>query len=603
MAEPLPLELLQMQEAIRDAHAARLAADLDERLGTQRAREEKAKEEEEERALQPRAQGGEVAPRYWASKRKTGPVVGGQMVPRESYNLLKDMKNVDLDTALFWGIGHSWMANFGLTGGEAENHGETSRVRCMVSESNPPIILMELASVSTFNMLDAVLGADIQGMQQAIQDNLVSRSRSAKDYPLGYVLQGAGPHFCPGGNHHPVTPPGGNAFTMSTLITSWWNVQFREHALPGITAITGSAVGGGVAISVNTTQRVAAANASMSFGNLSRGASPLMWLSANLVGEIGMAEAVSIYLTDGTVSGYGALKAGLVMGVSPNIAQVKSRAIAISRQIASSPTSRLVCLQLPHLNTHRFAMEATGFMYNSRAGAMFANVSGKKGKAAGETAAVQAKRRPFLTNKTAGSSSDARGGRQEDDAEEEASRSRGSREPAQRDRGHSEPPRPFPEFINARPVHVSSCDTPCGQCGSRGMDGTIYGDSYYCKVCWPKLGLTTGASSASPPGGFVVESGAAASSSQPPPARAKTRCSACGAHSRSGQYGGGAYASEFYCGACWSGWRGTGRGRPEGAGFFTDVSTTDNDYDSGTDGTVINSDCVSAASVSDVEWW
>lgn len=310
------------------------------------------------------------------------------------------------------------------------------------------------------------------------------------------------------------------------------------------------------------------------------------------------------------------------MGVASTIPATKSKALNIVRGIASNPAGRLVVHQGIDLNTQRFLMEATGFMFNSKAGSMFANV--KKG-AAHELAAPMGVKSKRPLQAPDDKRRALRGSEHDEDAEEEARRSASSRQRKER----SGRPRPFPDRIAVHPVHVSCCDTPCAQCGSRGTDGTIYGDTYYCEVCWPLLGLDTLASSSAAAAGFspsslggrgeegatgvwspteaahqVAGSSSRASAVQSgkPPQRTKMSCSSCGAASHSGQWGGGTYASDFYCGGCWKRWRGGGRPH-DGGGFHTDVSTTDNDYESGTDATIINSDVASATDGSDVEWW
>mmetsp|Transcript_45784 Transcript_45784/g.131257 ORF Transcript_45784/g.131257 Transcript_45784/m.131257 type:complete len:581 (+) Transcript_45784:144-1886(+) len=567
------------QEA-QELRTQRLRADLEERLAVQEARALRASKGEAEAALQSADMGKDTS-KYWVSEAK-GPVIGGQFVPREPYNLLRNSQTNDYDTAYYWQLGHSWMCNFGLVGQEAE--AEEPRARVLLTQTTPAIVLFELNSLATFNMLDPVIGLDIDAMHTAVSECLMNRSRHSSNYPVSYVLQGVGPHFCPGGNHHPVSPVGGTPFQMSPFITSIWNVRFREHAIPGITAIQGSAVGGGVAISTNTTQRVAVANSSMAFGNLSRGASPLMWLSGNLVDEVGMANAVSLYLTDATVSAYGALKSGLIMGVGSTIANTKNRAMLISRSIACSPAGRLVANQHLELNTHRFAMEAMGFGFNSKSGSMFANV--KKGAAAHETAPLRTKK-PLPMGHSRGGP--LKGAAEEEDDEDEEARygdDQGRGTASGSSKHTKERPRPFPERVAMRPVHVSSCDTPCARCGTQGTDGTIYGDFYYCDGCWPRVGRNMEA------GGASVAAGQQASSRREGEQRTRFRCTSCSTSTHSGQWGAGMHASEFFCNTCWRRW----------SGGPSDVSTTDNDNDSGTDATIINSDCVSATDGSDTDW-
>merc|ERR1740121_334465 len=262
-------------------------------------------------------------------------------------------------------------------------------------------------------------------------------------------------------------------------------------------------------------------------------------------------------------------------------------------------------------------MEATGFMFNSKAGSMFANVKG----AAHELAAAPAKtkRLPLAggeKRRQATLRGHASSGGGDDDEQDEADRDfaaaamRRRKDRAGGGGGDSQRPRPFPERVGAQPVHVACCDTPCGQCGARGTDGTIYGDTYYCEVCWPLLGLGGGGTSSLPATAAAVQvEGQTSRSGSAQPAKPKMTCSSCGAASHSGQWGGGAYSSAFYCSGCWRRWQGGGRPLGGGgsfggaSGFHTDVSTTDNDLDSGTDATIINSDVASATDGSDAEWW
>jgi len=472
-------------------------------------------------------------------------------VPREPYNLLRNSQTNDYDTAYFWALGHSWMCNFGLFGQDAE--GEEPRTRVLLTKTNPAIVLFEFNSLSTFNMLDPVIGADIDAMNKAVAENLMNRTRHSSQTPVGYVLQGVGPHFCPGGNHHPVAPPGGTPFQMGPHITSIWNVKFRQHALPGITAIQGSAVGGGVAVSTNTTQRVAVANASLSFGNLSRGASPLMWLSGNLVDEMGTANAVALYLTDSTVSAYGALKSGLIAAVGSSIANTKNRAMLMARALASAPATRLVANHHLDLDTHRFAREALGFQFNSKSGSMFANIKG-------ENVDVLATKRP-IKRLTTGSKADNADKEDEDGANQKAQSSSATKK--------KETPKPFP----SRATLVESSELPCARCGGEGLSGTNSGDFFYCSRCLPRadarpISQATTVQTPIPvdacdlPCGVCQGQGAAGMISgndfyckncwntwESAQNSAKT-CCYCGVSGVAGS----SYGAEYYCTPCWSWW-------------------------------------------------
>mmetsp|Transcript_84756 Transcript_84756/g.182760 ORF Transcript_84756/g.182760 Transcript_84756/m.182760 type:complete len:660 (-) Transcript_84756:32-2011(-) len=576
-----------------------------ERRKAQREREREAEEKMFEKHQEERQAKAEA---------KAGPpVVGSVFIPREAYNLVQFRQQSDLVVATFWNSAHSWQGNFGLWGMDAE--GEDPRVRVLVTQSSPAVVLMELNSLATFNMLDPVIGFDMGMMHDTVNQCLLKRDRHSHGYPLGFVLQGVGPHFCPGGNHHPVSPHGATPLQMSTHSSALINARFREHSMPGITAITGSAVGGGVAIATLTTQRVCASNASMAFGNLSRGASPMMWLSKNLPNEVGMSAAISIYLEDRTAGAYGCVKSGLAMAVAPNLAATKARALTIVKNIAQLPSARLLAHQHCQFDLFQFNADNAAFMFNSLSGQMFSNVKGaakkKKAVAAHETLALD----------SSGSKEPASLGQRpwEGDGDVESQEQLLQQRKTVRERGATQggaAPQPFPDHIGAQPIRVGAYDdASCGQCGSRGMDGTIYGDVFYCRTCWPRMGLDPAEASATdeeagaaPAGRVATRRSAAARgphASQKVAGDVHQACTWCGKFSPGGQWGRGAYAWNYYCPPCWGQWQGPPGAAPGGAaggnGFSTDIST--DVTDSGTEGTVFDSDGICFTDGSDSEWW
>ncbi|CAJ1350670.1 unnamed protein product, partial [Effrenium voratum] len=193
-------------------------------------------------------------------------------------------------------------------------------------------------------------GSDFMMMMDAYQIHM-TRSHSRSTVPLAAVLQGAGPHLCPGGNHHPVAPPGATPFQMASVASSsLFVVRLKELCIPTVVAITGNAIGGGVAVSLNNTERVLAQNGTAAFGNISRGACPIMMLSKHLPQHVGLTAAIDIYLTDATFSANAVLKAGMVSRISADIRSTKATALAMARRWAAFPGARLAVMVQPTLS-------------------------------------------------------------------------------------------------------------------------------------------------------------------------------------------------------------------------------------------------------------
>lgn len=294
-------------------------------------------------------------------------LIGTGLLPSQ-YNRMTDVNHHGSYTrAYWWGLAHSWQSKFGLSGfAEVEE----TKCRALLSHTSPPVMLLELNSKHTFNMLDPVLCTDFNMMMDAYHMHL-TKAKSRNSLPLAAVLQGAGPHLCPGGNHHPVAPEGATPFQMASVAaSSIFVVRLKELCIPTVVAITGNAIGGGVAVSLNGTERVIAQNGSAAFGNLSRGACPIMMLSKHLPQHVGLTAAIDIYLTDSTFSANAVQKAGMVSRISADIRSTKATALAMARKMASLPGARLAVMVQPPLSVERYEDEAYGIYTCGRTGQM-----------------------------------------------------------------------------------------------------------------------------------------------------------------------------------------------------------------------------------------
>lgn len=255
------------------------------------------------------------------------------------------------------------------------------RVRCFLTRSKPSYLVVELDAKATFNMMDQQLSADVRMCLDAIQKTLTIRAPS-HSMPKAFVFQGSGPHFCPGGNHHPVLQIGSTLAITNPYSGGVPFQKFRELALPGVCGSHGSQIGGGVAITLNMTTRICGATSSLAFGNLSRGACPIMNLSQNLAKQMGWTAAMDIYLTDSTVSAYAALSGGLVRSVCKGVLGVKNEANMIARAMAASPAHHVFSSIDPGVDTFHDIREGLGFMKAAMSGELNATTKVKAPSAA-----------------------------------------------------------------------------------------------------------------------------------------------------------------------------------------------------------------------------
>mmetsp|Transcript_26182 Transcript_26182/g.57717 ORF Transcript_26182/g.57717 Transcript_26182/m.57717 type:complete len:937 (+) Transcript_26182:90-2900(+) len=260
-------------------------------------------------------------------------------------------------------------------------------VRLLMAESSPPFILMELNSVSTFNMMDAGLAGDVTWAIQCIREACTRKGWSNLQ-PVAHVTSGAGPHFCPGGNPNPKQMPGLTPAQAGAYTNYLGFVGQRSTGCPTLSAGHGSMVGGGVAYALSGNIRGLASQTTIAFGNLSRGAVPGMHLSRTLPAAVGLSEAFHIYLADSTISAAAALKAQFALFVSRDVVSVKKDALQLGFSMARSPLLRKLPMIRDALPNTRFTDEATGINMAAATGLMFAAAKGGD-KASKEGEAVE----------------------------------------------------------------------------------------------------------------------------------------------------------------------------------------------------------------------
>ncbi|CAJ1390337.1 unnamed protein product [Effrenium voratum] len=181
------------------------------------------------------------------------------------------------------------------------------------------------------------------------------------------VLQGSGPHFCPGGNVQAQIREGETAFGLAPFTGFVAQLRLRElgeESLGLLTvALQGLVQGGGLAMALVADWRLADQETSFSLGNLSRGAVPCILMSAVLAAT---PEAMALYLEDAVLDVWGALQLGLVQAAGPG-------AKLAAHQAARAGPARAARARAARarLDAERFAQEAFALQLSIACGEAF----------------------------------------------------------------------------------------------------------------------------------------------------------------------------------------------------------------------------------------
>lgn len=146
---------------------------------------------------------------------------------------------------------------------------------------------------------DASHAKRYQSTVTAVSETAVNVSET-DGLELAICLQGSGPHFCPGGNPNARRRSGESILQVEPFSMFLAILRLKEFGGPVAVALQGLVLGGGLAMAMLADLRVLDANASVCFGNLSRGMVPCMLLSLHFA--LGLAEALDLYLTDDIAS-------------------------------------------------------------------------------------------------------------------------------------------------------------------------------------------------------------------------------------------------------------------------------------------------------------
>lgn len=210
---------------------------------------------------------------------------------------------------------------------------EEPLVRVMVTQSRPIVASVQLNNVAVFNMVDSELTEDcLQALDSC--NHFLARSNASENTIQAIQVQGAGPHFCPGGNLAPRQRLGQTGFSQIPYTGFISLVKVRSPHVPVTAALHGMVLGGGCGLAMNTDIRLADTNHTWSLGNLSRGMVPCMFMSKTLGTTMGLWHAMEMYLADSIFSSSASLSLNITSEVCSSIPNTKLGAFKLAEKEA-----------------------------------------------------------------------------------------------------------------------------------------------------------------------------------------------------------------------------------------------------------------------------
>lgn len=227
----------------------------------------------------------------------------------------------------------------------------------LIHEAVDGLAVIEFNNPSTGNAIDRQMAQDLR--------HAVEAGRRLDDL-RAVILQGEGEHFCVGANRQYVMST--KEFPLLTAAQVTYDiyrafVDIRQLPVPVISVVHGKVLGGGVAAMLNADYRICTADATFSYGNISRGVCPGMLLSESLEHLVGQKWAMELYLNNYTLTAAEALTIGLVNEILPTREEALQHARAMARRIDSYPAMGVrttLALMRPQIDLSRLARESLG---------------------------------------------------------------------------------------------------------------------------------------------------------------------------------------------------------------------------------------------------
>jgi hypothetical protein len=98
----------------------------------------------------------------------------------------------------------SWMGDVWMKSDSVVQNHQEMYVRGIVAGTSPALALIELNKVASFNMMDLDLAADLNYVLDVVCYCVSVPTSDGQRCSPSLIMQGAGPHFCPGGNPRPL---------------------------------------------------------------------------------------------------------------------------------------------------------------------------------------------------------------------------------------------------------------------------------------------------------------------------------------------------------------------------------------------------------------